>query len=155
MTSTITASVVEGFKPHLNPREMLELGVFGGSYFHDATDEDLLGLGSATRLAHLNRDPFDKLKNQYEVKAGEDFAAWTKNGWIFPEDPLGWFHWYCRYSSGRRHERDEHQMRRWINYKRWARVARTQQHTKGFVSSVVKQGLIQWAYSPMQILHGE
>jgi hypothetical protein len=147
--------MIEGFTPHLNPREMLELGVFGGSYFEKATDEDLLGLGSATRLAHLNRDPYDVRKNQYEAKAGEDFAAWTRNGWIFPEDPLGWFHWYCRYSAGRRHERDEHQMKRWINYKRWARVARTQQFKNGFVSAVVKQGLIQWAYSPMQILHGE
>jgi hypothetical protein len=143
---------MDEFKPHLNPREMLERGVFGGSYFENATDEDLLGLGSATRLAHENRDPFDKRKNYYEVKAGEDYAAWMRNGWIFPEDPLGWFHWYCRYSAGRRHERDEHQMRRWVNYKRWARVARTQFISKGYVSEVVKQGLLQWAYNPMQVI---
>lgn len=143
------------FTPHLSPVEMLEMGVFGGSYFHDATDEDLEGLGAATELAHANRDPFDKRKNYYEVKAGEDFAAWMKNGWIFPEDPLGWFHWYCRYTAGRRHERDEHQIRRWINYKRWAKVARTQAFTKGDASLVVKQGLIQWAWSPMQVIHGE
>lgn len=141
------------FKPHLNPREMLEMGVFGGSYFENANDEDLLGLGSATRLAHENRNPYDKRKNYYEVRAGEDYTAWMRNGWIFPEDPLGWFHWYCRYSAGRRHERDAHQMRRWVNYKRWARVARTQALTNGDASAVVKQGLLQWGYSPMKVIH--
>lgn len=141
------------FAPHLNPREMLEMGIFGGAYFQNASDDDLLGLGSATRLAHENRDPYDKRKNYYEVRAGEDYAAWMRNGWIFPEDPLGWFHWYCRYSAGRRHERDAHQMRRWVNYKRWARVARTQALTNGDASAVVKQGLLQWGYSPMKVIH--
>ena len=141
------------FTPHLNPREMLEMGIFGGAYFENASDDDLLGLGSATRLAHENRNPYDKRKNYYEVRAGEDYAAWMRNGWIFPEDPLGWFHWYCRYSAGRRHERDAHQMRRWVNYKRWARVARTQALTNGDASAVVKQGLLQWGYSPMKVIH--
>lgn len=143
------------FRPHLTPSEMLEMGVFGGSYFEKASDEDLLGLGAATELAHANRDPYDKRKNYYEVRAGEDYAAWMRNGWIFPEDPLGWFHWYCRWHAGLRHERDAHQQRRWINYKRWARVARTQAFTKGDASLVVKQGLLQWAYAPMQVIHGE
>lgn len=141
------------FAAHLNPREMLEMGIFGGAYFENASDDDLLGLGSATRLAHENREPYDKRKNYYEVRAGEDYAAWMRNGWIFPEDPLGWFHWYCRYSAGRRHERDAHQMRRWVNYRRWARVARTQALTNGDASAVVKQGLLQWGYNPMRVIH--
>lgn len=142
------------FAPHLTPSEMLEMGIFGGNYFHDASRDDFMFLEpSVATLALKNMEPFDKRKNYYEVRAGEDYAAWMRNGWIFPEDPLGWFHWYCRYSAGRRHERDAHQMRRWVNYKRWARVARTQALTKGDASAVVKQGLLQWGYSPMKVIH--
>lgn len=142
------------FKPHLTPVEMLEMGVFGGNYFANATDDDLTGLGAATASAYRNQKPFDKHANYYGVRAGENYQAWMRNGWIFPEDPLGWFHWYCRYSAGRRHERDAHQIRRWVNYERWCRVARTQLLHKGDASATVKQGLLQWAYSPMQVLHG-
>lgn len=144
------------FKPHLTPSEMLEMGVFGGSYFAMACEDDMAGLGEATELAWHNRNVwFDKKRNYYEAKAGETYAQWLANGWIFDEDPLGWFHWYCRWHAGRRHERDAHQQRRWINYQRWARVARTQAFTKGDASDVVKQGLLQWGYSPMQVMHGE
>lgn len=143
------------FSPHLTPREMLEMGVFGGNYFHNASDEDFEGLGEVTELAYENMGPYDKSKNYYEARAGESYEQWMKNGWIFPEDPLGWFHWYCRYHAGRRHERDAHQMRRWVNYERWARVARTQALTKGDASAVVKQGLLQWGYYPLRVIHGD
>lgn len=145
------------FAPHLTPSEMLERGVFGGSYFAMATDVDLQGLGDATELAQLNRNVwFNKDRNFYGAKAGETYAAWAASGWIFPEDPLGWFHWYCRYHAGRRHARDEHQIARHNHYRsRWGRFARTQMLTKGDASAVVKQGLLQWALDPMIILHGD
>ncbi len=145
------------FEPHLTPEQMLERGVFGASYFEMATDADFEGLRpSILALAHTQRDPFDKLRNCYQAKAGEDYAAWMRNGWIFDEDPLGWFHWYCRFASGRRHHRDAHQIGRWAAYKaRWGRFARTQLHTRGDASSVVKQGLLQWALEPMLVLHNE
>jgi hypothetical protein len=145
------------FTPQLTPEEMLERGVFGASYFHDATDEDYLGMRpSIVALAQQNDGPFDKRKNYYEARAGEDYAAWMRQGWIFPEDPLGWFHWYCRFASGRRHARDEHQIGRWERYgARWGRFARTQLLTKGDASAVVKQGLLQWAWEPMLVLHNE
>lgn len=144
------------FAPHLTPVEMLKRGVFGGNYFADATHpEDFLGLTPDVRYhAQLNRKPFDKRANDYGVRAGETYEAWLANGWIFPEDPLGWFHWYCRYHAGRRHPRDAHQIRRWQRYgERWGRFARTQLITKGDASPVVKQGLLQWAYDPMRVLH--
>lgn len=144
------------FKPHLTPVEMFKRGVFGGSYFEMATSDDFAGLDHQTAVfARANCRPFNKDVNDYGVRAGEDFASWMKNGWIFPEDPLGWFHWYCRYSAGRRHERDAHQIARWAAYgARWGRYARTQAHVNGDASSVVKQGLLQWAYEPMTIIHG-
>lgn len=143
------------FKPDLTPAEMLEAGVFGGNYFHDASDADFLDMQpEVIKLAHDNRKPYSKLHNRYEAKAGESYASWMKQGWIFPEDPLGWFHWYCRYANGRRHERDAHQIARHKNYRvRWGKFGRTQLYTRGFASAVVKQGLLQWAIEPIIVLH--
>ncbi len=149
------------FKPHLTPAEMLNAGVFGGSYFQMALQPTiwhmLEGLPDDVRpLVQANGGRFNKLRNRYEVKAGQSFEEWTRNGWIFPEDPLGWFHWYCRYAAGRRHHRDAHQIRRWSSYgARWGRYARTQLHTRGDASPVVKQGLLQWAWEPMLVLHSQ
>ena len=134
------------FKPELSPEQMLTHGVFGQSYFEKATEEDfLLMRPSIVELALLNRGQYDKSKNLYKVKAGQDYDTWMENGWIFEEDPLGWFHWYCRYDSGRRHARDQHQIARYNNYiKRWGSNASRQLREKGDVSLVIKQGLLQW-----------
>lgn len=138
------------FRAQLDPEQMLVRGVFGGSYFQAATDQDLSDMRSSiVDLAVLNQGSYAKAKNQYGVKAGQTYEVWVRNGWIFPEDPLGWFHWYCRYSSGRRHERDAHQIARYNNYvTRWGATARNQLRTKGSVSGVVKQGLLQWGIDP-------
>jgi len=147
------------FTPHLTPAEMLRRGVFGGSYFQKAMRPTiwhmLEGLPKDVRaLVDANSGRFDKERNAYGVKAGQSYEQWMRNGWIFPEDPLGWFHWYCRYAAGRRHERDDHQIRRWHNYgTRWGMFARRQMHSTGDASLVVKQGLLQWAYEPMRVLH--
>ena len=34
-----------------------------------------------------------------------------QKGWIHPDDPRGWFEWYCKYFLGRRHEDDERQIK--------------------------------------------
>lgn len=128
--------------------------MFGGSYFEQAAiPADLQGLDLPHALVHVNAWAPDWSRNRYGVRAGEDGAAWAARGWLFPEDPLGWFHWYCRYAAGRRHERDAHQVRRWANYgSRWGRYARGQVLARGFASDKVKQGLLQWAYEPMVVL---
>ena len=138
------------FTAQLTPQEMLIRGVFGKSYFQLATPEDLLHMeDSVTKLALQNRNSFDENRNYYHVKAGADYAMWSKNGWIFPEDPLGWFHWYCRYSNGRRHERDDHQIARYNNYGlRWGKRIAKQIVEKEKVSRVILQGLLQWGYDP-------
>lgn len=143
------------FKPQLTPEQMLKRGVFGANYFARATEADFEGMTPAiTALAETQIDRYDRKLNDYGVRAGESYENWMANGWIFPEDPLGWFHWYCRYASGRRHERDTHQIRRWFNYgDRWGMFARRQLITKGDASLVVKQGLLQWSYDPMRVMH--
>lgn len=138
---------LDDFKPHLWPHQMLELGVFGGNYFANATAEDFMQLDIKTwTLAQHNMKPFSVEHNYYGARAGQTFEEWTANGWIFPEDPLGWFHWYCRYCNGRRCRRDRHQIKRWIRYReRWVRYALNYAVQHGEPTPVVKQGLLQWA----------
>ena len=134
------------FKPELTPEQMLQYGVFGRNYFEKATEDDfLLMRPSIVELAKQNRGRYNKDENLYKVKAGLDYKRWMLNGWIYDEDPLGWFHWYCRYDSGRRHARDQHQITRYQNYiKRWGSNASRQQRENGIASPVIKQGLLQW-----------
>ena len=103
------------FKPQLTPKKMLELGVFGGSYF---------GL----RIKEYPKSWFKNAKtsakfevnlNCFRVKSGMSKKQWLEKGWIFKEDPLGWFQWYCRFSIGRRIPHiDEIQIKRWKNFRR-------------------------------------
>ena len=86
------------FKPQLTPKQMLELGVFGGSYFGIKIEEFPK---SWFKKAKISKN-FDVNLNRFKVKSGLSRKHWVEKGWIFKEDPLGWFQWYCRYSMGRR-----------------------------------------------------
>ena len=87
------------FKPQLTPKEMLEHGVFGGSYFKDKEMKEFPK--SWFKKAKLSKN-FDVELNRFKIKSGLPREEWIKKGWIFKEDPLGWFQWYCRYTNGRR-----------------------------------------------------
>ena len=90
---------------------MLELGVFGGWYFKgDITEYPR----SWFKKAKLSNDGFDEKLNYFEIRSGQTMSEWKKKGWITPDDPLGWFQWYCRYFLGRRIPGvDEFQIKRW------------------------------------------
>ncbi len=99
------------FKPDLTPQEMLSLGVFGGKYLTDCRDE--FPKSWFTR-AKLSPERYDKDLNFFRVKASQPLAVWRAKGWIYSDDPRGWFQWYCRYYMGRRlPEEDERQIKRW------------------------------------------
>ena len=34
--------------------------------------------------------------NTYGVKYGGSLEMWEESGWMHPQDPYGWFQWYCR-----------------------------------------------------------
>lgn len=149
------SAVVLPFTPHLIPVQMLEMGVFGASYFAYAKEADLEWLGDAVyKLALQNMAPKYRAKlNRFGVRSGDSKEAWDAQGWLKPEDPLGWFHWYCRYHNGRRHQRDSWQIQRWQRFGiRWGLVGRNQIRAKGFCSDVIKQGLLHWAYEPEVVL---
>lgn len=103
------------FHPELTPQQMLELGVFGGKYMTDCQKEFPL---SWFKHAKLCPDRHDPRLNFFGVNASQPLSVWRKKGWIHPDDPRGWFQWYCRYSMGRRHEDDLRQIKRWKAIKR-------------------------------------
>ncbi len=98
------------FQPELTPKELLKLGVFGGKYMTDCDEEFPASWFKDAKLCH---DYHDANLNFFRVNASQSLAIWRKNGWINPEDPRGWFQWYCRYYMGRRTADDERQIRRW------------------------------------------
>ena len=103
------------FKPQLSPQKMLEMGVFGGSYFGNKINEYPKSWFKNAKLSKT----FDIEKNRFKVRAGLSRKEWIDKGWIFKEDPLGWFQWYCRFKNGRRIRRiDEVQIKRWKAFKR-------------------------------------
>ena len=136
------------FKPQLSPKKMLELGVFGGSYF-----------GSNINIKEYPKSWFEKAKisknfditlNRFSVKAGLSREHWIEKGWIFKEDPLGWFQWYCRFINGRRITHiDEIQIKRWKNFKRHV-TAIEKNCERGDLGcrKRQRQAILQWAYNP-------
>jgi len=134
------------FKPQLTPKKMLELGVFGGSYFG-------LNIKEYPKIwfknAKISKN-FDVSINRFKVKSGLSRKEWLEKGWIFKEDPLGWFQWYCRYSMGRRISRiDEIQIKRWRNFKR--HVMAIKKNCEPLNLSCrrrQRQAILQWAYDP-------
>ena len=103
------------FKPQLTPNKMLEFGVFGGSYFGINIKEYPKLWFKNAKISKI----FDVNINRFKVKSGLSRKEWQEKGWIFKEDPLGWFQWYCRFSKGRRIPHiDEIQIKRWKNFTR-------------------------------------
>ena len=98
------------FKPELTPKKMMKLGVFGGSYFGGNIKEYPKSWFKNAKLSKM----FNVNKNRFKVASGLSRKEWIDKGWIFKEDPLGWFQRYCRFKNGRRIPRiDEIQIKRW------------------------------------------
>jgi hypothetical protein len=145
----LTAPVGEDFdaefSPQLTPAEMLALGVFGGKYMTDCRDEFPASWFAHARLADGARDAS---LNHFGVNAGAPLSVWRAKGWIHPDDPRGWFQWYCRYYMGRRlPDEDRRQIGRWKAFSRHAaQVRRNCEPGDPFCRPRQRQALLQWAY---------
>jgi len=134
------------FKPQLSPKKMLELGVFGGSYFSLNIKEYPK---SWFKNAKISKN-FNVNLNRFKVKSGLSRKYWQEKGWIFKEDPLGWFQWYCRYSMGRRiRSIDQIQIKRWKNFNRHIMAIKKncEDHDLS-CRRKQRQAILQWAYDP-------
>jgi len=158
------------FRPNLSPKEVLQLGSFGGTYFRpiyssvtkqkygkevweELPKDWLAGLNIRTQVAS---SVYDNKVNKYGVKCGASLEEWENSGWIVKQDPYGWFQWYCRFYQGRRTEDDERQIGRWSRCAgdkgRWKNnlISKIVKAGCGFdnfgVSPVVRQTLQHWGY---------
>ena len=148
---TLTASMGKQFdpefKPELTPKQVLALGAFGGRYMRDCTAEFPADWFTKAKFHPLGKSGHDKQLNFFKVDASQSLEEWQRKGWINPQDPRGWFQWYCRYYMGRRTEDDARQIKRWRAMRR--HIAQVQKncfagdhscHTKQ------RQALLHWAY---------
>lgn len=138
------------FKPQLTPKQMLKLGVFGGKYMTDCTKEFPKDWFDSAKLSPQKHDA---TLNYFKIDASQPLSVWRAKGWIYKEDPRGWFQWYCRYYMGRRIEvEDKRQIKRWRAMRRHLAQIR-QSCTPGDVSCRRKQrqALLHWGYDTREI----
>lgn len=115
------------FHPNVSPKEILKYGAYGGSYFRDIRDEygtlhkgrDQISEFPQLWFKGLNLDKYvhspiyDIKVNCYRAKCGTGLKMWHEKKWMRPQDPYGWFQWYCRFFAGRRdREEDTRQIKR-------------------------------------------
>jgi hypothetical protein len=137
------------FKPELEPSEMLRLGIFGGRYMTDCRDEFPSGWFARARLSPGRRDPS---LNHFGVDASQPLSVWRAKGWIHPDDPRGWFQWYCRYFMGRRHPDDERQIGRWRAFGRHlAQLRKACPPGATDCRPRQRQALLHWAYDSRSV----
>ena len=139
----------QGFTPELTPKEMLELGVFGGKYMTDCRDEFPKAW---FKKAKLSPDTHDPQLNFFGVNASQPLSVWRRKDWIHPADPRGWFQWYCRYFMGRRHEDDQRQIKRWRAMKRHVAQIKNNCFPGDWICRRrQRQALLHWAYDSRKI----
>eukprot|EP01031_Cornospumella_fuschlensis_P036221 gene36221-43936_t len=113
------------FRPNLTPKEVIQLGSFGGTYFQPITS-GVTGESYRDVWREFPSDWFEGVDidrmvasltysaevNMYKVACGGGLKEWEESGWICNLDPYGWFQWYCRFYLGRRCSDDYRQITR-------------------------------------------
>eukprot|EP00639_Heterosigma_akashiwo_P035806 CAMPEP_0194719076 /NCGR_PEP_ID=MMETSP0296-20130528/10558_1 /TAXON_ID=39354 /ORGANISM="Heterosigma akashiwo, Strain CCMP2393" /LENGTH=278 /DNA_ID=CAMNT_0039620643 /DNA_START=80 /DNA_END=912 /DNA_ORIENTATION=- len=113
------------FKPNLTPKEIMQLGSFGGTYWRPiqsgVTGEKYSGQWKEFPMdwfegldvgKQVTSRKYDPAVNKFGVKCGGDLDMWESSGWIAAVDPYGWYQWYCRFYLGRRCADDARQIGR-------------------------------------------
>lgn len=145
LTAPVGKDFDPNFKPELTPKEMLALGVFGGKYMTDCKNEFPKDWFEKAKLCHEKHDP---ALNYFKVNASQPLTVWRRKGWIYADDPRGWFQWYCRYYMGRRiPQEDARQIKRWNAMKRHiAQIKKNCLPKDTSCRPIQRQALLHWAY---------
>ena len=143
----------------LTPKEMIRMGIFGGTYFSKLVDYRTFPkewFSDIDEKFYLSNN-YQKEVNYFKIKSGQSQEEWVRKGWIHKDDPRGWFEWYCKFFNGRRHEDDERQIKRWAAFcgpkgrfrnniykKIFKAGVRIQDSNK--ISPRIQQSLLHWSY---------
>jgi hypothetical protein len=150
LTAPVGSDFDPEFRPELTPKEMLELGVFCGKYLSDCRSEFPASWFVRAKLSAAGRDCS---LNYFGVDASQPLSEWQRKGWIHPDDPRGWFQWYCRYYMGRRMPgEDARQIRRWKAMRR--HISQVRKHCEAGDPTCrprQRQALLHWAYDSRRI----
>ena len=152
LTAPVGKNFDPEFKPQLTPQQMLELGVFGGRYMRDCRKEFPASWFLKAKF-HPERLPgHDQKLNYFGVDASQPLSVWEQKGWIHPQDPRGWFQWYCRYYLGRRSEDDFRQIKRWKAIKRHIiQIIKNCRPKDLSCRRRQRQAVLHWAYDARKI----
>tara|TARA_B100001741_G_scaffold239506_1_gene200527 strand:+ start:291 stop:800 length:510 start_codon:yes stop_codon:yes gene_type:complete len=147
------------FEPMFTPKEMLEKGIFGGTYFAELIDHKDFPEEWFENIdeSFYKSDKYLTKVNFFKIKSGQSQEEWEAKGWMHKDDPRGWFEWYCKYFLGRRHEDDERQIKRWAAFcgpkGRWRNIIYAKIHASGCgiensqdISRRIQQSLLHWSY---------
>ncbi|XP_061192155.1 uncharacterized protein LOC133200357 isoform X2 [Saccostrea echinata] len=158
------------FRPNMSPKEVLQAGSFGGTYFRPIKSSVTGKQYKDEAFKELPKDwteglnikkqvtssSYNESVNTYKVKCGGSLEMWEESGWIHKQDPYGWFQWYCRFYQGRRTLDDERQVGRWLRCAgptgRWKNNLISKCYRSGAryndpnISPVVRQTLQHWGY---------
>lgn len=144
LTEPIGKNFDPRFKPELSPKEMLELGIFSGKYLNDCQNEFPKNWFSQAKTSETKNHQL----NYFKISASKPLKYWQQKGWIYHEDPRGWFQWYCRYYLGRRiSKEDDRQIKRWLQMKRHINQLMKNCRPKDLSCRPrQRQALLHWAY---------
>lgn len=147
-TAPVGKDFAPDFRPDLTPQEMLELGVFGGVYMRDCTQEFPKAWFMHAKLQKAGSYEHDPALNFFGVNASQPLSVWQEKGWIYSDDPRGWFQWYCRYYMGRRLPgEDVRQIKRWRAMTRHVAQIKNSCEPGDFsCHTKQRQALLHWAY---------
>jgi len=147
LTEPVGKNFDRRFKPDLTPKEMLALGVFGGVYMRDCTKEFPKDWFAKAKFQKEGVYKHDPSINLFGINASQPLSVWRKNGWIYKDDPRGWFQWYCRYYMGRRGVDDNIQIKRWVAIRRHiAQIKNNCRKDDIHCRTKQRQAVLHWAY---------
>ncbi len=152
LTEPMGENFAPEFKPELTPAEMLALGVFGGRYMRDCRREFPSSWFRKAKFHPEGVPGHNPHLNYFGIDASQPLSVWRKKGWIWKDDPRGWFQWYCRYYMGRRSTDDLRQIKRWKAIKRHIVQVR-KNCPRGDLKCRPKQrqAILHWAYDSRKI----
>ena len=89
------------FSPNLTPKEIIQLGSFGGIYFNDCNGKIDISSNEfpedwfeGLEESQYKSSKYNKRVNYFNIKSGLSQSEWEENGWINNQDPRGWFQFF-------------------------------------------------------------